>query len=73
MSILRLILPLMLLVAGSALVAFIWAARRGQLDDLDTPPLRILGDDGVPARAGSATASREICATAQILREPDVS
>ena len=50
MSILHLILPLMLLVAGSAVVAFVWAARRGQLDDLDTPPLRMLGDDEEPPR-----------------------
>lgn len=45
MSILYLILPLMLLVAGGAVAAFVWAARRGQLDDLDTPPLRMLADD----------------------------
>jgi cbb3-type cytochrome oxidase maturation protein len=50
MSILHLILPLMLLVAGGAVVAFVWAARRGQLDDLDTPPLRMLGDDEEPRR-----------------------
>ncbi len=45
MSILYLILPLMLSIAGTAVAAFIWAARRGQLDDLDTPPLRMLGDE----------------------------
>jgi cbb3-type cytochrome oxidase maturation protein len=45
MSILFLLLPLMLAVAGGAVVGFVWAARVGQLDDLDTPPLRMLGDD----------------------------
>jgi cbb3-type cytochrome oxidase maturation protein len=25
--------------------AFVWAARRGQYDDLDTPALRMLNDD----------------------------
>jgi cbb3-type cytochrome oxidase maturation protein len=30
-------------VAG--VVAFIWAVRRGQLDDLDTPAVRILHDE----------------------------
>jgi len=45
MSILYLLLPLMLAIAGGALGTFIWAARQGQLDDLDTPPLRMLADD----------------------------
>jgi cbb3-type cytochrome oxidase maturation protein len=45
MTVLYLILPLMLSIATGAVVAFVWAARRGQLDDLDTPPLRILADD----------------------------
>jgi len=45
MTILYLLLPLMLAVAGGAVAAFIWAARRGQLDDLETPPLRMLVDD----------------------------
>jgi cbb3-type cytochrome oxidase maturation protein len=44
-SILYLLLPLMLLIAAGAVGAFVWAARRGQLDDLDTPPLRMLLDD----------------------------
>ncbi len=50
MSVLRLLVPLMLLVATGAVAAFIWATRRGQLDDLDTPPLRMLGDDEPPRR-----------------------
>jgi cbb3-type cytochrome oxidase maturation protein len=45
MSILYVLLPLMLAVAGGAVLAFVWAARRGQLDDLETPPLRMLVDD----------------------------
>jgi cbb3-type cytochrome oxidase maturation protein len=45
MTILYLLLPLMLAVAGGAVLAFVWAARRGQLDDLETPPLRMLVDD----------------------------
>lgn len=45
MNVLYLILPLMLAVASGAVVAFVWAARAGQLDDLDTPPLRVLADD----------------------------
>ena len=45
MNILYLILPLALLVAGAAVAAFIWTVRSGQLDDVDTPPRRILFDD----------------------------
>lgn len=38
-------LPLALLIAIFALVAFIWAARSGQFDDLETPGRRLLLDD----------------------------
>jgi cbb3-type cytochrome oxidase maturation protein len=46
MSVLYLVVPLALLVVGVAVWAFIWAAGRGQFDDLDTPALRMLRDDG---------------------------
>ena len=39
------LLPLALLIAGIALAIFIWAARSGQFDHLETPPVRILFDD----------------------------
>jgi cbb3-type cytochrome oxidase maturation protein len=42
---LYLVLPLALLVASGAVAAFVWSVRTGQLDDLDTPPNRILVDD----------------------------
>ena len=42
---LYIVLPLALLVAGGAVAAFAWTVRSGQLDDLDTPPRRILFDD----------------------------
>ncbi len=45
MSVLFLLLPLGLLLSGSATVAFIWAVRRGQFDDTQTPAVRILSDD----------------------------
>ena len=45
MTALYLLLPLALLVAGAAVGAFIWSVRSGQLDDVDTPPHRILFDD----------------------------
>ena len=45
MSVLYFLVPLMIGVAAGAVIAFVWSARAGQLDDLDTPPLRILADD----------------------------
>ena len=45
MSALYLILPLALLIAAVAVTAFAWSVGDGQLDDLDTPPRRILDDD----------------------------
>lgn len=42
---LYLVLPLAILVAGAAVAAFIWSVKSGQLDDVDTPPRRILFDD----------------------------
>jgi cbb3-type cytochrome oxidase maturation protein len=45
MSVIYVVLPLALLIAVAAVVAFIWAARSGQLDDLETPGVRMLLDD----------------------------
>jgi len=44
------LLPLALLIAAIAVGFFIWAARTGQFDDLDTPAVRILFDDEEPAQ-----------------------
>jgi cbb3-type cytochrome oxidase maturation protein len=44
------LLPLALLIAAIAVGLFIWAARTGQFDDLDTPAVRILFDDEQPRR-----------------------
>ncbi len=45
MSVLFIVLPLALLLVGAAVVAFVWSARSGQMDDLDTPAVRMLHDD----------------------------
>lgn len=45
MSVVYIALPIALLLALAGVIAFIWAVRSGQLDDLETPSLRILGDD----------------------------
>jgi cbb3-type cytochrome oxidase maturation protein len=66
MSVIYIVLPLALLVALAAVIAYRWAARRGQFDDLVTPAIRMLHDDveprrdeegeeGGPSRAGKRT------------------
>mgnify|MGYP000855411561 CR=1 FL=1 len=45
MRILLLLVPISLVLLGLAVWAFVWAVRRGQFDDLDTPALDILTDD----------------------------
>ena len=45
MTALYVVLPLALLIAGVAVLAFVWVVRSGQLDDVDTPPRRILFED----------------------------
>ncbi|MCA9599591.1 MAG: cbb3-type cytochrome oxidase assembly protein CcoS [Myxococcales bacterium] len=45
MSALYIVLPLALILATGAVLAFLWASRRGQFDDLDTPAARMLHDD----------------------------
>lgn len=49
MNILLLLIPISLVLLGIAIAAFVWAVKRGQFDDLDTPALDILEDDDRPA------------------------
>lgn len=51
MSILLLLIPLSLVLLVVAVWAFVWAVRKGQFDDLDTPALDILREDEPPPRA----------------------
>ena len=51
MSVLFVVLPLALAIVAAAVAAFVWASRRGQFDDLDTPALRALHDDPGTGRA----------------------
>lgn len=48
MSVMYLLIPLAVLIAAAAVTAFIWAARQGQFDDLDTPAIRAIQDDDEP-------------------------
>jgi cbb3-type cytochrome oxidase maturation protein len=45
MSVIFLVLPLALLIVAVAVGAFVWAAKRGQYDDLETPAIRAVHDD----------------------------
>lgn len=54
MNSLLVLVPISLVLLGVAIAAFAWAVRRGQFDDLDTPPLDVLRDDDGPAPAGPA-------------------
>jgi len=44
-NILYLLVPLALLLGVLFVGAFIWATKKGQFDDLDTPAARIVLDD----------------------------
>ena len=54
------LLPLALLIAGIALALFVWAARSGQFDDLETPAVRILFDDEEPQRQARTDCETEV-------------
>jgi cbb3-type cytochrome oxidase maturation protein len=49
-SVIYIVLPLALLIVGGAVVAFVWSARSGQMDDLDTPAMRMMHDDDPGSR-----------------------
>ena len=50
MSVILLLIPLSVVVAGAFLAAFVWAVHSGQYEDTCTPSMRVLADD-VPAAA----------------------
>lgn len=55
MSVVYIVFPLALVLAGVALAAYLWAVRSGQFDDLETPGLRVLNEeeDGRPGDPAS--------------------
>ena len=57
MSVLFILIPLALAIVGVAVAAYVWAARTGQLDDLETPAIRPLIDE-LPRRTGGGVANR---------------
>ena len=48
MSVIYVVLPLALVLAGVFVALFFWAVRRGQFDDLETPAVRLALEDRDP-------------------------
>lgn len=47
MEVIVILIPLAILLGMTFVLAFIWSARRGQYDDLETPRFRMLLDDQI--------------------------
>lgn len=45
MEIIVVLLPLALMLGGFFIIAFVWSARKGQYDDVETPRFRMLLED----------------------------
>lgn len=45
MSVLYVVVPLAIVIVGAGVWAYVWATGSGQMDDLDTPAIRMLHDD----------------------------
>lgn len=45
MNIIFVLLPLSILLGLAFLAAYCWSVKSGQLEDLETPAVRILGED----------------------------
>lgn len=64
LEILFLLIPVTFVLAGIALMLFVWAIQSGQFDDLETPAIRVLFDDapgspGVPAEGAASAPDSE--------------
>jgi len=59
MSVIYIVLPLALVLGGGALAAFLWAVRRGQFEDLETPAIRVALEDDVAPPSQSAASGVE--------------
>ena len=53
MEVIIVLLPLALLLGAFFIFAFIWSARKGQYDDLETPRFRMLLDDQKISKSSS--------------------
>ncbi len=58
MSVLFLVVPLAVILVAVAVWAYVWSARGGQFDDLDTPSVRMLHDDEAVVSRDPAASAR---------------
>jgi len=58
-NIIYLLLPLALLMVFVFVLLYLWAVRRDQFDDLETPARRMLLDDSPPPNPDHSTPSME--------------
>ena len=54
MTFLLALIPIALGLLGIAVLAFAWAVRSGQFEDIEAAPLDILADEDAPARKHDA-------------------
>ena len=45
MSVLYVVVPLALVIVALGVAGYLWAVKDGQMDDLETPGLRVIRDD----------------------------
>lgn len=45
MSVLYVVVPLALVIVAIGVAGYLWAVRSGQMDDLETPGLRVIRDE----------------------------
>ncbi len=45
MSVLFVVVPLALVIVGIGVCGYLWAVKNGQMDDLETPALRVIRDE----------------------------
>ncbi len=50
MSVILLLIPLSIVIAGGFLAAFFWAVRSGQYEDTGTPSMRVLMEEASEGR-----------------------
>jgi len=56
-SVVYIALPVAILLALAGVIAFVWATRSGQMDDLETPGQRVLFDDDEVSTSNRASRS----------------
>lgn len=59
MNVLFVLVPVALLLATAGVIAFRWAVRDGQFDDVETPAIRMLYDDNAVISEQSASKCHE--------------